>query len=263
MIFQSPGDVFFKIFDFPVYYYGVVMAAACYIGIYASYRVFKKYNPESNFEAIWDFSVWVLLSGILGARLYYCLLNLDYYIYHPLQILNIRQGGLSIHGALIFGILALIIAGKKAKLPPLNLLDSFVCGLSLAQSVGRWGNFFNSEAYGYPTNVFWKLYIPPQHRYTEFMNYSYYHPAFLYESILDLCLFFVLLYLMHKFAKNMPGAVFAIYIILYSVIRIFVESIRIDSALDIFGMPFAKVMSVLLIIMGIVFWAAFVRRKNV
>lgn len=250
MAFQSPGDVIFTVFNYPVYYYGVIMAAACFLGVSASYLVFKKYNPEKNYDAIWDFSVWVLLAGIIGARLYYCLLNLEYYLHYPLQILNLRQGGLSIHGAVIFGILALIIVSKKYKLPLLNLLDSFACGTAIAQALGRWGNFFNSEAFGYPTNLPWKLYIAPSHRPAMYMDYSYFHPTFLYESMLDLGLFFILILLMPKLSKKYSGAIFCIYIILYSIIRLFVESYRIDSAMNILGIPIAKIMSCILIIVS-------------
>lgn len=256
MVFKSPGDVFFTFFDFPVYYYGVIMAGACLLGITISYFVFKKYNPDKNHEVIWDFSVWVLLAGILGARLYYCLLNFEYYFHYPMQILNIRQGGLSIHGAVACGVLALIICAKRYKLPLLNILDSFACGTCIAQSLGRWGNFFNSEAFGYPTNLPWKLFIPIQHRPVEYINFEYFHPTFLYESQLDLLLFMLLLLYMSKFAKTRPGTAFCLYLILYSFIRLFVESFRIDSAFDVLGIPVAKIVSVILILFASILFIA-------
>lgn len=262
MTFQSPGDVFFTVFNYPVYYYGVIMATACFLGISVSYLVFKKYKPEKNYDAIWDFSVWVLLAGIIGARLYYCLLNAEYYMHYPLQILNIRQGGLSIHGAVICGILSLIFLSKKYKLPLLNLLDSFACGTALAQSLGRWGNFFNSEAFGFPTNLPWKLYIAPAHRPAMFTNFEYFHPAFLYESMLDLVLFLILICLLPKLSKNHAGSVFCIYLILYSIIRLFVESFRIDSAMDIFGIPIAKIISCIFIIVSCLIFMWCVRKDK-
>lgn len=247
-MFQSPGDICFSLFGFPIYNYGITMACACLLGVFVSYKVFKLNNPNKDADLIWDFSVWVLLAGILFARLYYCFLNLDYYLSYPEQILNIRQGGLSIHGAVVGGIIALIFCSKKYKLPLLNLLDSFACGTCIAQAIGRWGNFFNSEAFGFPTNLPWKLYIAPAHRPIQFMNFSYFHPAFLYESFLDVLLFIFLFFYMKKFAGKRPGTAFCLYLILYSCIRLFVESFRIDSALDILGIPIAKIISVLLII---------------
>lgn len=250
MVFKSPGDVFITVFNFPVYYYGITMALACLVGVCVAYVVFKRYNPDKNYDLIWDFSVWLLIAGILGARLYYCLLNPDYYLSFPHQILNIRQGGLSIHGAVLGGVLALSVAAKRYKLPLLNLLDAFACGTSLAQAVGRWGNFFNSEAFGFPTDLPWKLFIAPSHRPLQYMNFEYFHPTFLYESLLDVCLFIFLFFYMKKFAQTKPGTAFCMYLILYSIIRLFVESFRIDSALDILGVPIAKIVSVFLILVS-------------
>lgn len=262
MSFQSPGDVFFKIFDFPVYYYGVIMAFACLVGVCVSYLVFKKYNQDKNYDAVIDFSVWILIAGIIGARLYYCLLNSEYYFNFPAQILNIRQGGLSIHGAVIGGILAILFMARKYKLPIRNLLDSFACGTCLAQSIGRWGNFFNSEAFGFPTNLPWKLFIPPSQRPPMFINNEYFHPAFLYESMLDLFLFMFLLVYMKYFARKKPGTAFCMYLICYAVIRLFVESFRIDSALDVLGIPVAKIMSVFLLILGLIYFISIMTHEQ-
>lgn len=246
-MFTSPGDVFFKIGDFAVYNYGVTMALACITGVSAAYLFFKKFNPDKNYAAVWDISAYLIVAGILGARLYYCLLNPSYYFQHPFEILYFRQGGLSIHGGLIAGILTLIISSKKNKLPVLNVLDSFACGAALGQAIGRWGNFFNSEAYGFPTDLPWKLYIPVTHREPILMNFEYYHPTFLYESLLDLCLFVILYFVMKKFALKRPGITLCVYLILYSIVRIFVEHFRLDSALDVMGVPIAQIVSAVII----------------
>lgn len=261
-MFQSPGDILFTIFDFPVYYYGLILAAACLIGVCTAYKVFKKYNPDKDYELIWDFSAYVILAGILGARLYYCLLNPVYYYYHPNEILFIRQGGLSIHGGVTIGILTLIILARSHKLPVWNLLDSFACGTAVAQAVGRWGNFFNSEAFGFPTELPWKLFIPLERRPAVFADYSFFHPAFLYESILDFIVFLLLLLLMKKFAKKQPGLTFCLYLILYSLVRVFTEYIRIDSALNLYGIPIAQLISVSWIAIALVIMILLIRRNN-
>lgn len=251
-MFVSPGDVFFKVGDFAVYNYGVTMALACLIGVSTAYLIFKKYNPDKNYSAVADIATYVIIFGIIGARLYYCLLNPVYYFHNPLEILYIRQGGLSIHGGIIAGVLTLIFVSKKDKLPILNVFDAFVCGTALGQAIGRWGNFFNSEAYGYPTNLPWKLFIPPTHRQPQLLNFEYYHPTFLYESLLDIMIFIILLFSLRKFAVKKPGITVCIYMILYSVARIFVESFRLDSALDIFGIPIAQIVSVVIILCSII-----------
>ena len=250
-MFKSPGDVLFSICGFPIYNYGLTMALACIIGVSAAYLLFKKFNPDKNYSALWDISAYVIVAGILGARLYYCLLNPVYYSQNPLEILNFREGGLSIHGGLIAGIITLILLSKKHKLPVWNVLDSFACGAALGQSIGRWGNFFNSEAYGFPTQLPWKLYIPPSHRLPEFVHFDYYHPAFLYESLLDLCIFVVLYFVLKKYAVLKPGVTLFSYLILYSCVRLFVEHFRVDSALDIWIFPIAQIVSLVLIVLGI------------
>ena len=249
-MFKSPGDIFFSIGAFSVYNYGVTMALACIVGVSIAYLLFKKYNPDKNYAAIWDISAYLIIAGILGARLYYCLLNPVYYSQNVLEILNFRQGGLSIHGGLAAGIITLIILAKRNKLPVLNVLDCFACGASVGQAIGRWGNFFNSEAYGYPTELPWKLYIPVSHRLPQFINFEYYHPTFLYESLLNICIFIILYFLLKKFAVSRPGLTLFAYLILYSCVRIFVEHFRVDSAFDIWIFPIAQIVSVLLIVVG-------------
>lgn len=251
MILSSPGDIAFKIFDFPVYYYGIILAFAILTGVFTAYKLFEKFYDKSRAEIIIDISPYLILFGIIGARLYYCLVNFRYYFLHPLEILNIREGGLSIHGMIIAGFLTIIILSKKYKIESSKLFDVFFCGSALAQSIGRWGNFFNSEAFGLPFDGFLKLYIPPTSRPIEFINVNYFHPAFLYESILDLLIFIILISLFKKHSKT-PGFITGLYLILYGTVRIFTEQIRIDSALNIQGIPVAQIISILLIICGMI-----------
>ena len=248
--FQSPGDIAFNILGFPVYFYGIILAIAIAAGVYAAYLLYKKYYDAENAQCIFDISPYAIIFGIIGARLYYCLVNYSYYSAHPLEIFDIRQGGLSIHGMIIAGIITLIIMSKRCKVPALKLLDCFLCGTALAQSVGRWGNFFNSEAFGLPTDLPWKLFIPLSKRPEEFVSNEYFHPAFLYEGILDLLIFFVLLALLGRFSKK-PGIITCLYLILYSLARIAVESLRIDSVLNIQGFPVAQLASVVLIVVAL------------
>lgn len=261
-MFKSPAEIAFNIFGFPVYFYGITLALAILAGIYASYYIYKKfYNTENNAEKIIDFSPYIIIIGIVGARLYYCLVNYSYYISHPLEIFYVRQGGLSIHGMIILGVLSLFMFAKIYKMSFLKLFDVFMCGTALAQSIGRWGNFFNSEAFGLPADVLWKLYIPVSKRPPEFINYEYFHPTFLYESILDFVIFIILLLIFKRFI-NKPGVVACIYLILYSFARIYVEHIRIDSALNIHGFPVAQLTSVGIILFAAIFMTIlFIREK--
>ncbi len=251
-VFQSPGDIAFSIFKFPVYYYGIIVSLAILAGYIVAYHLFKKYYDTEKAKYILDFSPFIIILGIIGARLYYCTVNLQYYFRHPVEIFNIRQGGLSIHGMIIIGIISLYIFAKKYDISFKKLADVFLCGSIFAQSIGRWGNFFNSEAFGTPTNLPWKLYISPSHRPVEYLNFEYFHPTFLYESILDFIIFLVLIILFKKMSK-IPGRIACLYLILYSAARIVVESCRIDSILNIAGIPIAQIVSLFLITLGIVF----------
>ena len=249
-IFQSPGDIAFSIFGLNVYYYGIILAIAILAGYLIAYFLFKNFYDAEKSKYITDFSPYLIILGIIGARLYYFIVNYSYYLIHPLQIFNLRQGGLSIHGMIIAGTIALYIFSKIYKIEFFKLLDVFLCGSIFAQSIGRWGNFFNSEAFGLPTNLPWKLYIPISQRPVEYIQNSYFHPTFLYESILDFIIFVILFLSFKKFYKN-PGTITALYLILYSAARITVEYCRIDSALNLFGIPIAQIMSILLITLGL------------
>jgi len=252
MVFQSPSEICFNITEnFPVYWYGIIVAFACFMGVFVSYKVYKKFYPYSDYNKIWDISAWFLLFGIIGARLYFCMLNPSYYFHHPIEFLNFRGGGLSIHGGLAAGIIVLIYFARKYRLGILKLLDAFACGTAFAQSIGRWGNFFNSEAFGYPTNLPWKLFIPENHRPDLYSNYEYFHPTFLYESILDFCSFFILCTIIKKTSKKYQGVTFCTYLIFYALIRIFVESFRIDSALNVGSIPIAQIVSLIMLITGV------------
>ncbi len=244
MIINPPNSVAFSIFGFPVFWYGIILACAVFVGILFACFIAKE--PEKTF--IYENSPLMIICGILGARLYYCALNFSYYFKNPVDILNIREGGLSIHGMIITGVVLVYFLAKKHKVNFLKLLDCLMCAMPLAQSIGRWGNFFNSEAFGMPTNGNWGLFVPPQNR--PYPDIELYHPTFLYESCLDLCIFFVLFYLFKKNLKS--GKIFFSYLILYSICRIIVEFIRVDSALDIFGIPIAVIVSVILLLIGLV-----------
>lgn len=248
MIIQSPGEIAFSIFNFPVYWYGIILAFAVFIGVVCAEILARRFSdiPENFFI---DNSPPVIILGIIGARLYYCMVNFSYYIQHPLEIFDIRQGGLSIHGMIVIGIVTVYFLAKKYRICVLKLLDVLACSVILAQSAGRWGNFFNSEAFGYPTGGNWGVFIPVPQRPVEFLNYELFHPAFLYESFLDLVIFAVLIFILRR---TRAGCTFFWYLILYSVVRIFVEYFRIDSVLNIGGFPIAQVVSVLLIIAGVI-----------
>ena len=243
-----PDIVSFSLFGLEVRYYGVILAASMLLALFVSCVISKKYYKDTGCGVLIDVFPILVLSGIIGARLFYVILSADYYLNHPAEILMFRNGGLSIHGALIGGLIGGIAYCKVKKISVLKYADVFSYGIVIAQALGRWGNFFNSEAFGLPTKLP-LLYVAPKYRPIEFIQNQYFHPAFLYESILDLIIFFILLFLVRKIAKK-DGTVFFAYLILYSLARIFVEQIRIDSVLNIGQMPVAQLTSIIIILIS-------------
>lgn len=252
-MFTSPGEIAFHIGSFPIHYYGIIMALAILTGIFVTVFITKKYYPDINPDVVYEIYPWIIIGAILGARLYYCILSYGYYAQNPIEILQLWQGGLSIHGALLGGLITGIIYAKRHKLPILRLCDIFSYGLVLGQTIGRWGNFFNSEAFGLPTQNFLKLYIPLYKRPIDYMQYSYFQPTFLYESILNFCILLILFFVIRKIIKGKDGTVFFSYLILYSIVRIFVEQLRVDSVLNIYGIPVAQIVSILIILVSVIF----------
>ena len=234
-----PDPIAFNIFDIDIRWYGILIATGMMIAVLISCRRAAYHGIDE--EDVLDTCIWMLPIGVIGARVYYVLFNLDYY--KTLRsALDIRAGGLAIHGGLIFGIATVIIICRKKKIDPLNMLDLFMPSVALAQAIGRWGNFFNGEAHGGPTDLPWGILV----------DGVKVHPTFLYESIWCLLLFFALSY----FDKNMRtahGQTLSLYLIFYSLERFCVEALRTDS-LMIGPFKQAQVISLCAIIAGIILY---------
>jgi len=261
-MFASPGEIFISIGPLKIFYYGLFMALAMFVGVFVSNLIRAKFYTEISEEDFFNLSFVVIIFGIIGARLYYCLLSLPYYLENPIEIFFIRQGGMAIHGALIGGLLSGLLFLRFKRMPVLKICDLFAYGLVLAQAIGRWGNFFNSEAFGKPTEIFCKLFIPISHRPLQYIGYEYFHPTFLYESLLDALVFLILFFVIRKLVKEYSGLVFASYLILYSIARIIVEHLRIDSVFLIAGIPFPIIMSVIIIVSGLIMVAIILKNKK-
>ncbi len=208
----------------------------------------KKGMTQDN---LLDIIFYVMIIGILGARIYYVIFNLDYYGQYPLEIIKIWNGGLAIHGGLIASLIFLTIYTRKKNINLLLLLDIIVVGLILAQSIGRWGNFFNGEAYGREvTKQFLEnLHIPNFIIKGMYIEGSYREPTFLYESILSLIGFIVLISI-RKIKKLKTGMLTSIYLLWYGISRLIIESLRSDS-LMLGPIKVAQLVSGISIICGI------------
>lgn len=225
-MFHSPGPIAIHMGPIAVRWYGVLMALAMALGLWLGHRDARRrgLDPESLLKA----AELALLGGLVGARLYYVLFNLDYYSQFPGKILSVWEGGLAIHGGVIGGVLVGGVYAWRRHLPLREFLDVAAPSLALGQAIGRWGNFFNEEAFGRPTSLPWKLFISPPNRPVQYAQSEFFHPTFLYESLWDLVVFLLLYFVFRDRLKRAPGALFLAYLGLYSVGRLVTEGLRID-----------------------------------
>jgi len=230
---MNPGITLFG--NFTITYYGIIIMSGAVAAAFLAAWLAKRKGLNS--EIIWDLLPWVLVVGIIGARLWHVftptassLINgkNPYFIY-PLQILNIRNGGLGIPGGVIGGALAAYAYCRIKKLNFGQWVDVIAPGVALAQGIGRWGNFVNQEVYGFPSNLPWAIYIDPAHRLPGFESVERYHPTFAYEFIWNLLNMGLLLFLGKKFAgKLKDGDLFLVYLMFYAVGRFGLEFVRLD-----------------------------------
>lgn len=250
--FQSPGPILFEAGPLAIRWYGLLIASAVLIGVTLSQWLAKRRHV--NPELVGDLAIWLVIAAIPCARLYYVLFQWQEYAQRPEDIIAIWKGGIAIHGAIIGGILAAIIFARLNKISVWQLADLVVPSLALGQAIGRWGNFFNSEAFGAPTNLPWKLYIPVNNRPVEYLTSEYFHPTFLYESVWNVLVFILLLYLFFWGLKHSNrlyvGTLSLIYLIAYSCGRIWIEALRTDS-LMLGPLRVAQVISLVMISVGV------------
>ena len=212
---QSPNPIAFTIAGIDIRWYGILIGVAFLLAIYISYLRAPKFGIVQ--DDILDLTIFLIPCSIIGARAYYVIFSYDNYRGNFIQMLNLRAGGLAIHGGIIAGVIVSYIVAKRKKIKFSNLADLIMPQVALAQAIGRWGNFFNSEAHGGPTNLPWAITV-----YGEKV-----HPTFLYESIWCFFIFILLIFLSNKIKFN--GQIALLYAMLYSFERFWVEWLRTDS----------------------------------
>jgi phosphatidylglycerol:prolipoprotein diacylglycerol transferase len=227
----------FYIGPLKIYFYGIIIMFGVLVAVTIATKEARRRGLDS--EIVWDMVPWLLIMGIIGARLWHVFtpsksmgVGPEYYFSHPMEILNTRQGGLGIPGGVIGGVIALIIYTRRKKLSFLTWADIIAPCLALAQAIGRWGNFFNQELYGPPSTLPWAIFIDKAHRLPGYEDFSTFHPMFLYESMWSIFNFFLLLFLGRTYqSKLKPGDIFWLYLIVYPVGRFFLEFIRLDPSM--------------------------------
>ena len=230
-ILQSPGPLLVELGPLAIRWYGLLIAVAVLLGLWVSSQLAKMRGLDPG--VISDLLPLIVLSAVIGARLYYVLFEWQQYQINWLEAFQIWKGGIAIHGALLGGSIAVIAYSRWMKLSFWALMDVLLPSVVLGQAIGRWGNFFNSEAFGLPTSLPWKLFIPVANRPAAYLNQSWFHPTFLYESIWDLGLFVLLIILFRQRRTNgewlLPkGGISCVYAFGYSFGRFWIEGLRLD-----------------------------------
>ncbi len=247
----QPAAVIFSAGPISLHWYGLFLVTGMIAALAISFYLAERYGISR--DIVFDLSFWLILGGLVGARLYDVLLELPYYIAHPGQILAVWRGGLAIHGAIIAGIVIIWIFSRRHKIGWLKLSALLVPGLALGQAIGRWGNYFNQELFGLPTNRPWGIPIDVLNRPAAYAADSYFHPTFLYESLGCLAIFIFLFCLNQRTIrrKSLSNSFYAwslgLYMILYSVLRFSLEFIKIDKTPYFLGMRWPQIMSLVII----------------
>lgn len=233
-----------------IYWYSIMVLLGIFFASLVIFRETRRQNINEDFMV--NLIFYGIILGLIGARLYYVLFNHEYYFNNPIEILEVWNGGLAIHGGILLGFLFILFFTKKHKVSTLKVLDIIAVGLLIGQCIGRWGNFFNGEAFGPVTTLetLQKFYVPEFIIKGMYIDGAYHVPTFLMESIWTFICFIILLIVRHdKYLKT--GVLSGLYFILYSVGRFFIEGFRTDS-LYLGNLRMAQVVSVVLFVIGLI-----------
>ena len=249
------NPVAFTIFGVSIMWYALLITLGVIVATGIADFNSKNKKFDVNFDDILDAFLYAFPLAIVGARVYYVIFEWEIYKGNFLSMINIREGGLAIHGGIIGAVIGVIIYKLNSKKTSKNILEMADCampGLIIAQAIGRWGNFINKEAHGGEVTKEFISKFPKFIQDGMFINGAYYHPTFLYESIWNVLVFIILMILFWKKKKGHEGTIVAWYMILYSIGRYFIEGLRTDS-LMIGAFRQAQIISIIMIVIGVVY----------
>lgn len=250
----APDPILFSTANITIHWYGFLLAVGAFFAYIVLLRLAKHYHSNMNDASSLFF--WTILSGLVCARIYHVFLEYSYYMARPAEVLKVWNGGMALHGALIGGALAIWVFTKRRGQSFWWTADLLAPAIIIGQAIGRWGNYFNQELFGRPTNLPWGIPINPRYVPDAFADATYFHPTFLYESLWSLLVFFILIG-MHRLRifserpRLFSGAIVITYVILYSVGRILTELLRIDPTPEVLGIRLPIVVSAILILIGV------------
>lgn len=252
------NPVAFSVFGIDIRWYGILIATGALLGLLVA-KINCKWR-QIDFDSLWDVVLISLPIGVIGARTYYVIFKFSDYKDNLIEVFNFRQGGLAIHGGIIFGLTAALVYTKIKKIDFLTFADVAVPSVAFAQMMGRWGNFFNKEAHGGPVSYKFIKHFPEFIQRGMKINGTYYNPTFLYESTWNLCVCIILMIILRK--SNKKGLVFSLYIGLYSIARFIIEGLRTDS-LMVGNIRVAQLVSLCGVILSIILILVIIKKSKV
>jgi prolipoprotein diacylglyceryl transferase len=256
----SPSQGVWHVLGLPVRAYALCILAGIFAGYWLGRRRWVARGGSAPVLA--DIMFWAIPFGLVGARIYHVITDAELYFgagRHPIDALKIWHGGLGIWGAVGFGVLGAWIACRRAKVPLLAVLDAMAPGIALAQIFGRFGNYFNQELFGRPTDKPWALEISPEHRPAGFADFATFHPTFLYEAVWNLGVVVLVILLDRKF-KFGHGRAFFLYVAAYTLGRAWVENLRIDTVNHFLGLRLNVWTALILFVLAVIAFVISARR---
>jgi len=257
---SAPQDIALSFGALQLHYYGLILAGAMALALWLSCRLAKHFDIKA--EMVLDLGFWLIISGLIGARLYHVALEWSYYSSHQTEILMVWQGGLAIHGGVMAGALALYIFSQRFAVSFWKLAGTIAPGLLLAQGLGRWGNYFNQELFGRPTSAPWGIYIDLAHRPLAYSSFEHFQPTFFYEFLAALIGVAIMLSLIKWLSRSLTpvklGALLGgFYLVWFGLYRGLIEFIKIDSTPIWWRLRWPQLISLLLILAGglIITWS--------
>ncbi len=250
-----PNPILFSLGPLTVHWYGLFLVLGMIGGIITAWRLSSFYGISK--DRVLDLAIWLIIGGLLGARIYELFLEFPYYYQHPAAAFKFWEGGLAIHGAIIGGAIALFLFAGRYRLPIIRLGALSVAGVALGQAIGRWGNWFNQELFGLPTKLPWGIPIAETNRPWQYINETFFQPTFLYESLGCLLIFIFLIFLNYRWKKELDdkksGLIIISYLTLYSLLRFNLEFIKVDATPMLFGWRWPQIMSLIIITASLVY----------
>ena len=244
----EPNPVLVFVGSWPIYWYGLCMVLGMAAALLVTIKLTELYKLSP--DLVFDLAFWLIIGGLIGARVYEIFLLLPFYLDNPWQMIRIWEGGLAIHGGIIAGALITFYYARRQKISFWKLGSIMVPGLALGQAIGRWGNYFNQELYGLPTGLPWGIFISPANRPEIYLSHTHFHPTFLYESLGLILIFAILFY--SALLKPLGSRFFlwsvCFYVLSYSLLRFGLEFIKLDETPIILGWRWPQLISLLLIV---------------